>query len=165
MINIVDTVEGQQDIELDSFFRISVPDVDARIYVNVELQKAPRIKRWLRKRGWYYETRLTTRQSGIVFEKAHYEKVEKVYSIWIVGGKRKKSRIERYQVQNGPNALNVMELIIIYLGNPEDTNVSLIEQLLNNLFSATLDIEKKKKILQDKFYIAMNSGKDGDRSV
>ena len=163
MINTVDTVEGQQDIELDSFYQVTVPEVDARVYVNVELQKAPRIKRWLRKRGWYYITRLTTRQSGIVFEKAHYEKVEKVYSIWIVGGKRKKSRIERYQVQNGPNALNVMELIIIYLGNPEDTDVSLIEQLLNNLFSATLNIEKKKKILQDKFYIAMNS--DMERTV
>lgn len=80
MINTRDTVEGQQDIELDAFFQITVPEVDARIFLNVELQKAPGIKRWLRRRGWYYVTRLTTRQSGIVFEKSHYEQIEKVYS-------------------------------------------------------------------------------------
>ena len=163
MINTRDTVEGQQDIELDAFFQITVPEVDARIFLNVELQKAPGIKRWLRRRGWYYVTRLTTRQSGIVFEKSHYEQIEKVYSIWIVGGKRKKSRIERYQLQNGPNPLEVMELVIIYLGNPDDTDVSPIEQLLNTLFSATMSIEKKKKILRDKFFIAMHS--DMERTV
>lgn len=163
MINTRDTVEGQQDIELDAFFQITVPEVDARIFLNVELQKAPGIKRWLRRRGWYYVTRLTTRQSGIVFEKSHYEQIEKVYSIWIVGGKRKKSRIERYQLQNGPNALEVMELVIIYLGNPDDPDVSPIEQLLNTLFSATMSIEKKKKILRDKFFIAMHS--DMERTV
>ena len=163
MINTRDTVEGQQDIELDAFFQITVPEVDARIFLNVELQKAPGIKRWLRRRGWYYVTRLTTRQSGIVFEKSHYEQIEKVYSIWIVGGKRKKSRIERYQLQNGPNALEVMELVIIYLGNPDDPDVSPIEQLLNTLFSATMSIEKKKKILHDKFFIAMHS--DMERTV
>ena len=108
-------------------------------------------------------TRLTTRQSGIVFEKSHYEQIEKVYSIWIVGGKRKKSRIERYQLQNGPDPLDVMELVIIYLGNPDDTDVSPIEQLLNTLFSATMSIEKKKKILRDKFFIAMHS--DMERTV
>ena len=163
MINTRDTVEGQQDIELDAFFQITVPEVDARIFLNVELQKAPGIKRWLRRRGWYYVTRLTTRQSGIVFEKSHYEQIEKVYSIWIVGGKRKKSRIERYQLQNGPNPLEVMELVIIYLGNPDDPDVSPIEQLLNTLFSATMSIEKKKKILRDKFFIAMHS--DMERTV
>ena len=163
MINTRDTVEGQQDIELDAFFQITVPESDARIFLNVELQKAPGIKRWLRKRGWYYVTRLTTRQNGIVFEKSHYEQIEKVYSIWIVGGKRKKSRIERYQLQNGPNPLEVMELVIIYLGNPDDTDVSPIEQLLNTLFSATMSIEKKKKILHDKFFIAMHS--DMERTV
>ena len=163
MINTRDTVEGQQDIELDAFFQITVPEVDARIFLNVELQKAPGIKRWLRRRGWYYVTRLTTRQSGIVFEKSHYEQIEKVYSIWIVGGKRKKSRIERYQLQNGPDPLDVMELVIIYLGNPDDTDVSPIEQLLNTLFSATMSIEKKKKILRDKFFIAMHS--DMERTV
>ncbi len=157
MLKTRDEVIGQRDIEFDTYYGVTVPGANAKIHVNVELQKKPKMKSWLRKRGWYYVSRLTTRQSGIVFDKAHYEKIEKVYSIWIVGGKRKKSMVERYALRSENDSLNVMELIIVYLGDAEDTSVSPIEQLLNALFSATISIEKKKKLLRDQFHIEMNT--------
>lgn len=106
---------------------------------------------------------MTSCQSNTVFEKDHYEKIEKVYSIWIVGGSREKSRIERYSPKGKDGTLDTMELIIVYLGDPEKSDGSLIERLLNTIFSATLDIDKKKKTMEEQFFIEMN--RDLERTV
>ena len=163
MVKTEDTVVGQQTIRLDAYFKVRVPFTNHRIHINVELQKLPKVLGWLKKRGWYYIARMTTSQSYTVFEKDHYEKIEKVYSIWIVGGKRQKSRIERHTLKGEDGSLDAMELIIVYLGDPKDTSVSPIERLLNTIFSATLDIEEKKRIMQEDFFIAMNT--DMERTV
>ena len=158
-----DTVFGGQTIHLDAYFGVTVPCTGERIHINVELQKNPLVQKWLKNRGWYYIARMTSCQSNTVFEKDRYEKIEKVYSIWIVGGSREKSRIERYSPKGKDGALDTMELIIVYLGDPEKSDGSLIERLLNTIFSATLDIEKKKKTMGEQFFIEMN--RDLERTV
>ena len=178
MINIVDTVEGQQDIELDSFYQVTVPEVDARVYVNVELQKAPRIKRWLRKRGWYYITRLTTRQNGIVFEKAHYEKVEKVYSIWICSEvpENRKNSIFRYRIAEDVFAgktrereqkqhYDMMTALILCLGKPQDKKENMALDLLSSLLSEELSAEEKLRILNEEFQIPITQQLDKEVSL
>ncbi len=79
------------------------------------------------------------------------------------GRKTSKSRIERHTLKGEDGSLDAMELIIVYLGDPKDTSVSPIERLLNTIFSATLDIEEKKRIMQEDFFIAMNT--DMERTV
>lgn len=148
-------VIGQQDIHLDACFHVTMPN-GKRIHVHNEMQKAPQAKEWLRKRGWYYIAREVSSQSLTEFEKNCYEKIEKVYSIWIVGGPRKKNKIEHRTLRGIGGDMDVVELIIVYLGDPDEKGLSKVRRLLAVIFSASMSIEKKKKILRDEFCIAMN---------
>lgn len=105
-------------------------------------------------------------QYGVEFTKSHYEKIKKVYSIWICMNPPKKRRntITRYRmaeenlvgkVQEKIENYDLLSVIMICLGGPDDKNYSGILKLLDTLFTNRTATAEKKKILQEEFDIHM----------
>ena len=72
-------------VYFDILFDAVVPSKDesVRLLVNVEAQSDFYPGCSLLQRGMYYCGRLLSVQNGTVFSQSHYEKIRKVYSIWI----------------------------------------------------------------------------------
>ena len=109
---------------------------------------------------------MISEQYGTVFTNEHYEKLQKVYSIWICPDPAKKRRngIFRYHtVQDAvlgkpyesPGSYDLMEVVIVNLGDADRESDLEILDLLNTLFSLSISSETKKKRLQEDFDIAM----------
>ena len=105
---------------------------------------------------------------GTVFTDEHYEKIQKVYSIWICPdpAKKRKNGIFRYHTVEDSvrgnsfvksEAYDLMEVVILNLGNADESSDLEILDLLNVLFSTTATPEEKKKRLNDEFDIAMTA--------
>ena len=72
-------------VYFDIMFYVLLPNSDKRVrmIINVEAQNKFDPGYPLIMRGIYYGSRMISSQYGTVFDKSHYEKIEKVYSIWI----------------------------------------------------------------------------------
>lgn len=72
-----------------------------RLIINIEAQNNFHPGYPLLKRAIYYCSRMISSQYGTVFTKSHYEKIEKVYSIWICTMPTKKwaYTITRYRMR------------------------------------------------------------------
>ena len=103
-----------------------------------------------------------------VFTDEHYEKIQKVYSIWICPdpAKKRKNGIFRYHTVEDSvrgnsfvksEAYDLMEVVILNLGDADESSDLEILDLLNVLFSTTATPEEKKKRLNDEFDIAMTA--------
>ena len=84
------------DIRLPAFLPESNERV--RLILNLEIQLDDTPGYPIVKRGFYYCGRMISEQYGNVFVDEHYEKVEKVYSIWICPdpAKKRKNGIFKY---------------------------------------------------------------------
>ena len=89
-------------VYFDILFDAVVPSKDesVRLLVNVEAQSDFYPGYSLLQRGMYYCGRLLSAQNGTVFSQSHYEKIRKVYSIWIClhPPKSRQNTITRYYV-------------------------------------------------------------------
>ncbi len=89
-------------VTYDIRFRALVPDTGEQIglIVNVEAQNDFYPGYPLIKRGIYYCCRMISSQFGREFTNSHYEKIKKVYSIWICMNppKRCENTITRYRL-------------------------------------------------------------------
>ena len=101
-----------------------------------------------------------------MFVDEHYEKVEKVYSIWICPdpAKKRKNGIFKYHTVEDiiygesytkEENYDLMEVVVLNLGDADKSSDLEILDLLNVLFSATTTPEEKKQRLNDEFEIAM----------
>ena len=117
-----------------------------RFTVNIEIQKDETPGYPLICRAIYYLARLISRQKGTAFVKDHYEKLHKVYSIWICTDTAKKRRntIIEYSMDRhmlyGPEIkdnLNCdkMSAIFISLLQEENKSDNKIIRLLSVIFS------------------------------
>lgn len=118
------------------------------------------------KRGIYYCSRMISSQYGTVFTKSHYEKIKKVYSIWICTNppKNRENTITRYSfmednlVGSVKECLEYYDLIatvVVCLGKPEKESYRGLLQLLGVLLSSEMKIREKQKILEQDFDIPM----------
>ncbi len=118
------------------------------------------------KRGFYYCGRMISEQYGTVFVDEHYEKIEKVYSIWICPdpAKKRKNGIFKYHtvediIYGEPYTkeanYDLMEVVVLNLGDADKSSDLAILDLLNVLFSTTTTPEEKKQRLHNEFEIAM----------
>lgn len=105
-------------------------------------------------------------QYGVEFTDTQYQKIKKVYSIWICANppKYRKNTINRYVIQEENLVGDVAEkkenydlltAIIICLGHSGDGKYSGLLKLLDILLSPEKEPEEKKKILQEDFHIKM----------
>lgn len=136
-----------------------------RLIINVEAQNEFNPGYPLTKRGIYYCCRMISAQYGRVFKDSHYEKIEKVYSIWICMNPTVEHRntITRYrlveehligeaneEVQN----YDLLSVVMICLGGPKADNYCGILRMLDVLFSSG-NVEEKQRILQDDYGVQM----------
>lgn len=137
-----------------------------RLIINVEGQNDFYPGYPIIKRGIYYCSRMISSQYGVEFTDNHYEKIRKVYSIWVCADppKYRQNTVTRY-VMNEENLVgeakekkenyDLLTAVMICLGDPEDDNYGGILKLLEVLLSSGKGPEEKKKILQEEFDIMM----------
>ena len=117
-------------------------------------------------RGMYYCARMISEQHGTVFTNEHYEKLQKVYSIWICPSvaKCRQDGIFRYHTIEEPifgepyvkeENYDLMEVVVLNLGEADGTSEPSASHLLSTLFSTKLPLEEKKQILSENYNIAM----------
>lgn len=99
------------DIRLPAF----LPESNewGRLILNLEIQLDDTPGYPIVKRGFYYCGRMISEQYGTVFVDEHYEKVEKVYSIWICpdSAKKRKNGIFKYHTIEDIRKINSIECI------------------------------------------------------
>ena len=152
------------DIRLPAF--LPEGNERVRLILNLEIQLDDTPGYPIVKRGFYYCGRMISEQYGTVFVDEHYEKIEKVYSIWICPdpAKKRKNGIFKYHtiediIYGEPYTkeenYDLMEVVILNLGDADKSSDLAILDLLNVLFSTTITSEEKKQRLHNEFEIAM----------
>ncbi|MBQ2282750.1 MAG: hypothetical protein II250_01080, partial [Agathobacter sp.] len=125
------------------------------------------------KRGIYYCARMISSQYGTVFTKSHYEKVQKVYSIWICMNppKERNNTITKYSlseencvgsVKEEKEYYDLMTAVMICLGTQDETMENDLLRLLDVLLSSDKEATEKKAILERDFKIPMTEKMEGE---
>ena len=118
------------------------------------------------KRGIYYCARMISSQYGTVFTKSHYEKIQKVYSVWICMNppKQRNNTITAYSfseknlfgcVQEKSEYYDLMTAVMICLGVQDENTENDLLRLLDVLLSSDKKATEKKKLLESDFDIPM----------
>ena len=137
-----------------------------RLIINVEAQNHFYPGYPLLKRSIYYCSRMISAQYGTVFSSAQYDKIRKVYSIWICMNppKSRENTITQYyiaekslvgHVTEKVENYDLMSAVMICLGKPDSENYHGVLKLLNVLLSSETTTKEKERILHDDFDIAM----------
>lgn len=137
-----------------------------RLIVNVEAQNQYYPGYPLTKRGIYYCSRMISAQYGTEFAKGHYEKLKKVYSIWICTHppRNRENTIMVYHIREENLVGNVrekkenydlMSVIMVCLGGPESENYEGVLKLLGTLLSRKIVYTEKQRILEEEYDIPM----------
>ena len=160
-------------VYFDILFDAVVPSKDesVRLLVNVEAQSDFYPGYSLLQRGMYYCGRLLSAQNGTVFSQSHYEKIRKVYSIWIClhPPKSRQNTITRYyvaedsiigRVRDDVRHYDLLSIIVVCLGDLKDENCRGLLRLLDVLLSSKMMPDDKKQILSGEFNIPMTQTLD-----
>ena len=166
-LNTEDSTINEGTVTYDIRFRAIMPDTGERIslIINVEAQNDFYPGYSIVKRNLYYCCRLVSSQYGTEFTNSHYEKIKKVYSIFICMNppNYRKNTINQYSIQEenligefGENVeyYDLLTGIIICLGDVDDERSGILK-LLEVLLSSERSTKEKKKILQEDFGIKM----------
>ena len=147
-----------------------------RLIINIEAQNDFYPGYPIIKRAFYYCSRMISSQYGTEFTETHYEKIKKVYSIWICSNppKKRENTITRYciqeenlvgQVSERKENYDLLTVVMICLGHAGDDNYTGILKLLDVLLSSEKEAGEKKKILRDDFDIAMTKTLESEVSA
>ena len=156
-----------------SCFHLPEAGAAVQFIINLEIQLNDTPGYPIVTRGFYYCSRMISGQYGTVFTGEHYEKLQKVYSIWICSDPAKKRRngIFRYYTKEeavlgssgvDQTAYDLMEVVVLNLGDAEENSQQEVLNLLNILFSVNVTPVEKKRRLQEAFSIAMTREFEGE---
>ncbi len=165
---VEDTTVTEGSITYDIQFRAIVPSSEevVQMIINVEAQNDFYPGYPIIKRGIYYCARMISSQYGTVFTKSHYEKIQKVYSVWICMNppKERNNTITGYsltetqyvgKVKEKEAYYDLMNAVMICLGKSEDGTDNDLLRLLDVLLSSDKKAGEKKVILENEFDIPM----------
>ncbi|WP_323089829.1 hypothetical protein [Allobaculum sp. JKK-2023] len=172
LITGIDTVQKNENrlgIVYDLLFQALVPDSEdhVELIINIEAQNEPNPGYPLPKRSIYYTSEKIADQKGRVFTKDHYEKIRKVYSIWICQNQPEyrannvthlhmacDSFVGDYQERECD--YDLLSIFMVYLGGSEgDGKYKGILRLLDVLLSNKKSAVEKGNILKNEFGIPM----------
>ncbi len=162
----------EHTVYYDILFEASVPGTDSSetvsLIINIEAQNKYYNGYPLIERGIYYCGRLLSSQYGKEFEGSHYEKLKKVYSIWICMNVplSLQNTITVFRVQ--PEAVvgnaifdsahyDLLRVVMVGLGQEALTDSGLLN-MLAVLFSDTKPSAEKLYVLQHEYDIANDDG-------
>ena len=162
-------------VTFDIKFRAVLPDTDETVdlIINVEAQNDFYPGYPIVKRGIYYASRMISSQYGTVFTESEYQKIKKVYSIWICPSppEYRKNTIASYSIQENSIVgvtnekeihYDLLTVVMVCLGGNGKDNYGGLLKMLDVLFSQDTDSAEKKKTLQEEFGIAMTKKLEGD---
>ena len=165
-------------VTYDIRFRAIVPGSSERIalIINVEAQNDFYPGYPIIKRGIYYCCRMISSQHGREFTGSHYEKIKKVYSIWICMNppKSRENTITRYRLVEehlvGEAAepvrnYDLLSIVMLCLGGPDGEHYDGVLRMLDVLLSNETSEAEKRKILQDDYDIQMTQTMEREVSV
>ncbi len=158
--------EGTVTYDIRFFAVTPVEGEQVRIIINLEMQNKFGPGYPLLKRAIYYCSRMISSQHGREFTHSHYEKIKKVYSIFICmdASKQRKNTITRYRMteENLVGALkepvhhyDLLSVILLCLGDAEKEAPNKLLKLLNTLLSSETSEMEKRRVLEDDFDIPM----------
>ena len=153
--NTADKSITEGNVNFDILFSARTPNGrDSRqIFINVESQNDWDPGYPLLKRAFYYCGRLLSRQKGIVFQNSDYQKLQKVYSLWICldPPKSKQNTLTAFRMKEenwvgnakyGKMNYDMVSMMLICLGQ-EDTDVK--KEILEREYDIPMTIEMKKE--------------------
>jgi len=165
---IEDSTVTEGSVTYDIQFRAIMPDSKevVQMIINVEAQNDFYPGYPIIKRGIYYCARMISAQYGTVFTKSHYEKIQKVYSVWICTNppKERSNTITEYsltekhhvgKVKETKEYYDLMSAIMVCLGKNEDETEHELLKLLDVLLSPEKKAQEKKEVLEKEFDIPM----------
>lgn len=165
-------------VTYDIRFRAIVPGSEDRIslIVNIEAQNDFYPGYPLIKRAVFYCCRMISSQYGREFTASHYEKVKKVYSIWICMNppKNRENTITRYRLveehlvgeaTEPVKNYDLLSIIMLCLGGPDGKNYNGVLRMLDVLLGSETSEAEKRQILQDDYGIQMTQNMGREVSV
>lgn len=174
--NTEDNSITEQVIRYDVIFTALLPltKEPIQIIINVEAQRDSHPGYPLEKRMIYYLSRMISSQYGTMFERSGYDRLRKVYSIWICSEPPRDQENSMKEITlmqkaiNGHPSMNAQDIdlmtgIMICLGKPDGDNSNRILRLMDVLLSKEIGASRKKQILTEEFDIRMT--RKADREV
>ncbi|MBD5137520.1 MAG: hypothetical protein HDT39_16500 [Lachnospiraceae bacterium] len=173
-----DNVPDEGKVTYDIRFFVLTPDRKSmmKLIIDMEAQKDYYPGYDIVTRGVYYGARMISSQYGTEFENSDYDKIKKVYSIWLCIDSPKYagdtlteySFTQKNIIGNFPKdtlKFDLISVIMVCLSkDPSDTKSgSRLHRLLNVLFTSELSADEKKKIIETEYNIPMTE--DLDREV
>lgn len=140
----------------------------AGLIINLEAQRSMRPGYSIVTRGIFYGARMISAQMGTEFTAPDYDKIKKVFSIWIcfnspgyIGNAVSRYALRKEDIVQGiPDVAaeyDKEEVILICL-NPLEENQIRLTELLNLIFNSRRPYEEKEKILREVFGFPMETG-------
>ena len=147
-----------------------------RIIVDVEAQNRFNPGYPLIKRAIYYCSRMLSAQYGTEFTHSQYQKIKKVYSIWVCMAppEERRNSITRYRlaeenligaVKEQVRDYNLLSVVMLCLGGAGGENYDGVLKLLDVLLSSEAGETEKKQILQNDFDIPMTQTLESEVQV
>ncbi|MBD5094796.1 MAG: hypothetical protein HDT26_11060 [Subdoligranulum sp.] len=162
----------------DIRFRAIVPGTGESIglIINVEAQNDFYPGYPIIMRGIYYCCRMISSQHGREFTGSHYEKLKKVYSIWICMNppKNRENTITRYRLveehlvgeaKEPVRNYDLLSIVMLCLGGPGGSNYDGVIRMLDVLLGSETSEAEKRKILQNDYDIQMTQTMEQEVSV
>ena len=163
-----DTVLGEGRITYDIRFVALAPGTDEpiQLIINVEAQGKFNTGYPIIKRAIYHCSRMISAQYGTEFTHSEYQKIKKVYSIFVcmTPPQKRQNSITRYRlteenlvgnVKEAVKNYDLLSVVILCLGGADDENYDGVLKLLDVLLSSETGVAERRRILRDDFDIPM----------
>lgn len=139
-----------------------------RLIINVEAQKKYHTGYSLTTRGVFYGARMISAQLGTEFEIPEYDKIKKVYSIWIcmnapqyIGNAISEYKLEKTDLIPGNpdrrKEYDKLSVVMVCLNTKKETEDQFLG-MLQTLFNTELAEKEKKERLEQEYEIQMENG-------
>ncbi|MEF2596473.1 MAG: hypothetical protein U0N03_08795 [Lachnospiraceae bacterium] len=168
-LNTEDAVNAEGVIYYDIRFYVQMQNKNEciRIFINLEAQNKFRPGYEIVTRGIFYCSRMISAQLGTEFHIPDYDRIKKVYSIWIcmdvpnyIGNAISKYSIQKNDLIPGipdkPAAYDKINIILITLNEKRSTD-DIFLSMMNALLSSTKNYTEKKKELSEKYHLSMEN--------
>ncbi|HCO29940.1 MAG TPA: hypothetical protein DIT54_11315, partial [Lachnospiraceae bacterium] len=150
---------GEKTIFYDIKTTIHTNDGAIELILNVEIQRRANPGYNLKMRGSYYVSRAFSEQLKDISDDASYDKLKKVYSVWIVSNSPKEE-IVKYSFMNTKTRTidpknDPFSLIMIYLGKQQSKKK--VIRYIKALFERDMDYLKKYYHINEEMERSMES--------
>ena len=163
-----DTTAAEGKVLYDIRFNAIAPDDEGqyiKLIINIEAQQKDDPGYSLTRRGIYYCSRMLSAEKNVEFVKSDYNRLKKVYSIWICYSSTKApNTMVRFKmakeelvghVNVHPKEYDLLQVIMLRLGDPEEAGAKSALRMLDYIFTNEIAIEQRKQALEGEYDLAM----------